>query len=84
VGGGQAKPAGEQRRTEHSFSESFNGTLRDEILDRETFDTLLDSKTLIERSRVHDNTVRLQHSPGYRPLAPEAVLATSQSNQIIV
>ncbi len=66
---------------ENGFIESFNGKLRDELLNREIFDTLLEAKVLIERWRVHYNTVRLHSSLGYRPPAPEAVLTTSQSIQ---
>ena len=66
---------------ENGFIESFNGKLRDELLNREIFDTLLEAKVLIERWRVHYNTVRLHSSLGYRPPAPDAVLTVSQSIQ---
>ena len=66
---------------ENGFIESFNGKLREELLNREIFDTLLEAKVLIERWRVHYNTVRLHSSLGYRPPAPEAVLTTSHSKQ---
>ena len=36
---------------ENGYIESFNGKLRDELLDREIFDTLLEAKVLIERWR---------------------------------
>ena len=52
--------------------ESFNGKLRDEFLDREVFDTLLEAKVLISRWRRTYNTVRPHSSPGYRPPAPES------------
>ena len=68
---------------ENGFIESFNGKLRDELLNRENLDTLLEARVLIERWRVHYNTERLHSSVGYRPPAPEAVLVTSSSNQII-
>jgi transposase InsO family protein len=55
---------------------------RDELLNREIFDTLLEAKVLIERWRVHYNTVRLHSSLGYRPPAPEAVLSSSHRKQI--
>jgi transposase InsO family protein len=58
---------------ENGYVESFNGRLRDELLDREVFDTLLEAKVLIERWRVEYNTVRPHSSLGYRPPAPEAV-----------
>jgi len=57
---------------ENGYNESFNGKLRDELLDRELFDTLLEAKVLIERWRRHYNTVRPHSSLGYRPPAPEA------------
>ena len=66
---------------ENGFIESFNGKLRDELLNREVFDTLLEAKVLIERWRIHYNTVRLHSSLGYRPPAPEAVLTARQRNQ---
>jgi putative transposase len=56
---------------ENGYIESFNGKLRDELLDREIFDTLLEAKVLIERWRVEYNTVRPHSSLGYRPPAPE-------------
>ena len=59
---------------EDGYIESFNGELRDELLDREAFDTLLEAKVLIERWRVLYNTVRPHSSLGYRPPAPEAIV----------
>ena len=53
---------------------SFNGKLRDELLEREVFDTLYEAKVLIERWRVQYNTVRPHSALGYRPTAPEARL----------
>jgi len=46
--------------------------LRDELLAREVFDTLLEAKVLIERWRQHYNTVPPHSALGYRPPAPEA------------
>jgi len=57
---------------ENGYVESFNGKLRDELLEREAFDTLLEAKVLIERWRQHYNTVRPHSALGYRPPAPEA------------
>ena len=45
--------------------------LRDELLEREAFDTLLESKVLIERWRQHYDTVRSHSALGYRTSAPE-------------
>jgi transposase InsO family protein len=58
---------------ENGYIESFNGKLRDELLDREVFDTLLEAKVLVEQWRVHYNTHRPHSSLGYRPPAPETV-----------
>jgi transposase InsO family protein len=57
---------------ENGYVESFNGKLRDELLDREVFDTLLEAKVLIGRWRKAYNTVRPHSSLGYRPPAPES------------
>ncbi len=58
---------------ENGYIESFNGKLRDELLNGEIFDTLLEAKVLIERWRQDYNTIRPHSSLGYRPPAPEAV-----------
>jgi len=58
---------------ENGYIESFNGKLRDELLEREIFDTILEAKVLIERWRQEYNTIRPHSSLGYRPPAPEAV-----------
>ena len=55
---------------ENGSIEIFNGKLRDELLNRELFDTMLEAKVLIKRWRKHDNTARLS-TPGTRSdLAP--------------
>jgi transposase InsO family protein len=43
---------------ENGYIESFNGKLRDDLLNREIFDTLWEAQVLIERWRVEYNTVR--------------------------
>ena len=58
---------------ENGYIESFNGKLRDELLNGEWFDTLLEARVLAERWRTHYNTVRPHSSLGYRPPAPEAI-----------
>jgi putative transposase len=60
---------------ENGYVESFNGKLRDELLNGEIFDTLLEAKVLIERWRVEYNTIRPHSALGYRPPAPEAIQA---------
>jgi transposase InsO family protein len=57
---------------ENGYNESFNGKLRDELLNGEIFDTLYEAKVLIEDWRRLYNTFRPHSSLGYRPPAPEA------------
>jgi len=57
---------------ENGYVESLNGKLRDELLEREIFDTLWEARTLIERWREEYNTFRPHSSLGYRPPVPEA------------
>ena len=59
---------------QHGSIESFNGKLRDELLNGETFDTLWEAKVLTERWRKEYNQQRPHSSLGYRPPAPEAFL----------
>lgn len=58
---------------ENGYIESFNGKLRDELLNLEIFDTLLEAKVLVERWRREYNTLRPHSSLGYRPPVPETV-----------
>jgi putative transposase len=51
---------------------SFNGKRRDELLDREVFDTLLEATALVGFLRKASNAVRAHRSLGYRPPAPES------------
>jgi len=59
---------------ENGYIESFNGKLRDELLNLEIFDTLLEAKVLIERWRREYNHIRPHSSLGYKPPAPEAMM----------
>ena len=58
----------------NGYIESFNGKLRDELLDREIFYTLLEVRVLTERYRPTYNRVRPHSSLDYRPPAPETFL----------
>jgi len=55
---------------ENGYIESFNGKLRDELLNGEIFDTLVEAQVLIEMWRKEHNHVRPHSSLGYRPPAP--------------
>lgn len=59
---------------ENGYIESFNGKLRDELLNREIFYNLLEAQVLIEDWRRHYNTQRPHSALGYRPPAPEATM----------
>ena len=61
---------------ENGYNESFNGKLRDELLNREIFYTLGEAQVIIERWRKEYNTFRPHSSLGYRPPAPEVRLPT--------
>jgi putative transposase len=60
---------------ENGYIESFNGKLRDELLNREIFDTLEEAQVLLEQWRKEYNQIRPHSSLGYRPPAPETILA---------
>jgi len=57
---------------ENGHVESFIGKLRDEFLNGEIFDTLLEARVLTERWRREYNRYRPHSSLGYKPPAPEA------------
>lgn len=59
---------------ENRYNESFNGKLRDELLNVELFNYLSEAKVLIERWRQPYNTVRPHTSLGYQPTDPQAVI----------
>ena len=59
---------------ENGYIESFNGKLRDELLNREIFTTLTEAKILIEQWRQEYNHVRPHSALRYRPPAPEAIM----------
>ena len=60
---------------ENGYNESFNGKLRDELLNREIFYSLKEAQVLIEQWRRHYNEVRPHSSLGYRPPAPQVVVS---------
>jgi len=61
---------------ENGYIESFNGKLRDELLNLEIFTTLEEAKVLIEQWRREYNQVRPHSALRYQPPAPEAILST--------
>ena len=65
---------------ENGYIESFNGKMRDELLNLEIFYSLQEAKVLIEIWRRHYNTVRPHSALGYRPPVPASILV--QPSQI--
>jgi putative transposase len=63
---------------ENGYIESFNGKLRDELINGEIFMTLLEAKVLIENWRREYNRIRPHSSLGYRPPAPEAIMPANE------
>ncbi len=55
---------------ENGYNESFNGKLRDELLNGEIFYNIKEAQVLIEEWRRHYNEVRPHSSLGYKPPAP--------------
>jgi len=66
---------------ENGYCESFNGKLRDELLNGEIFYTLREAKIVIEAWRRHYNTLRPHSSLGYRPPAPEVFMPARPPSQ---
>ena len=65
---------------ENGYIESFNGKMRDELLLREIFYSLMEAQVLNEMWRKHYNTVRPHSSLGYKPPVPATVVV--QPSQI--
>ena len=63
---------------ENGYNESFNGKLRDELLNREIFYPLREVQILTERWRREYNTIRPHSSLGYRPPVPETIMPRLQ------
>ncbi|WP_288992835.1 IS3 family transposase [uncultured Marinobacter sp.] len=63
---------------ENGYCESFNGRMRDELLNGEIFYSLREAQIIIERWRNHYNTKRPHSALGYRPPAPEATIPVDQ------
>ena len=60
---------------DNGYVESFNGRLRDELLKRKSWDTMVEAKMLIERWKQTDNIVRPLSALGYRPSGPGGAAA---------
>ena len=69
---------------ENGYIESFNGKLRDELLNGEIFTTLFEAQVLIENWRNDYNHIRPHSALGYRPPAPEATMPGYSSTSLII
>ena len=63
---------------ENGYCESFNGRMRDELLNGEIFYSLREAQIIIELWRNHHNTKRPHSALGCRPPAPEATIPVDQ------
>ena len=68
---------------ENGYIESFNGKLRDELLNGEIFDTILEAKIVIEQWRVRYNTRRPHSSLHYLPPVPDTKLPYRNSQLVL-
>jgi putative transposase len=64
------------------YVESFNGKMRDELLNREIFTTLQEADFLIEQWRRGYNQVRPHSAPGYGSLSTEGILNVVMTQQV--
>jgi len=69
---------------ENGYIESFNGKLRDELLNGEIIYTLKEAQAVIEYWRIHYNTVCPHSSLGYRPPAPQTVLQVPHQPRFVL
>ena len=65
---------------ENVYCESFNGTLRDNLLNGEIFYGVQQAQAIVNQWVREYNTIRPHSSLGYKPPAPEVVFAPSSQN----
>jgi putative transposase len=68
---------------ENGYIESFNGKMRDELLDREIFTTLQEARVLIEYWRREYNQIRPHSAKNYRPPVPETILTAASTLDVV-
>ena len=69
---------------ENGYNESFNGKLRDELLNGEIFYTLKEAQILIEQWRIHYNTIRPHRPLGYQSPTPQTVMTKPIASRFVV
>ncbi len=68
---------------ENGYVESFNGRMRDELLNGEIFYTIKEAQVIIEQWRKHYNTVRPHSSLGYGSPVPQSYLPSAMSKMAV-
>ena len=68
---------------ENGYVESFFGKMRDELLNGEIFDTLLEARAVIEDWRREYNQHRPHSSLGYKPPAPETRMLENLTLEVV-
>jgi transposase InsO family protein len=68
---------------ENGYVESYIGKLRDELLNGEILDTLMEAKVLIEGWRQQYNRFRPHSSLGYKPPAPETKWLEKLNQEVV-
>ena len=61
---------------ENGYNESFNGKLRDELLNGEVFYSFKEATIIIEGWRIHYNTQRFHSALGYQPPALQTIASS--------
>ena len=69
---------------ENGYVESFNGKMRNELLNGEIFYSLKEAQVIIEMWRKHYNTIRPHRALGYWPPAPETIIQATQVPQFVL
>ena len=67
---------------ENGYIESFNGKLRNELLNMEMFATLTEAKILIKQWRREYNQVRPRSALRYYPPAPVTILPVTLTQKV--
>ena len=65
---------------ENGYCESFNGTLRNNLLNGEIFYGVQEAQAIVNQWVREYNTIRPHSSLGYKPPAPEVIFAPSPQN----
>jgi transposase InsO family protein len=68
---------------ENGYIESFNGKMRDELLNGEVFYTLKEARIIIEMWRKEYKMIRPHSALGYQPPDPEAIVIPSTQFQLV-